>query len=84
MWKFLSWRRRHVRNPRSIDWLVDKRGFWIGRELSEPGLVNDYEIKVKGGAVFRAMEQQAYDVLREDIRGDYDTWPGLLRTIEEL
>lgn len=30
------------------------------------------------GAVFRtigrAMEQEQYDVLREDIRGDYDTW----------
>ena len=67
-----------TRNPRFVDWLVDKRGFEIKREMmSESRIVVDYEIKVKGDAVLktigRAMEWQPYDVLREDIRGDYDT-----------
>ena len=40
-----------TQNQRFLDWLVDKRGFKIRREMSESGIVVDYGIEVMGCCV---------------------------------
>ena len=47
------------------DWLINiKHGFKIRRELSDFGIIDDYEI-VSGATVYRTIG---------DVRGDYDTY----------
>ena len=47
------------------DWLINiKHGFKIRRELSDFGIIVDYEI-VSGATVYRTIG---------DVRGDYDTY----------
>lgn len=63
-----------TRDPRFVDWMID-RGFTIRRIFTESGLVNDYEVKVKSSTfstLGRGLTEEDFDVLREDIRGEYD------------
>ena len=63
-----------TRNPAFVDWMV-RRGFAIRRLYSQSGYVTDFEVRTKSSTfrtISRDSTQEESDVLRDDIRSEYD------------